>query len=174
MTSVAPTLPNQLDRSWADRLIPALNALISDFEMLRFNVRSAAWNGWGEQYPNMVDELPAFQRHAEKAVEILAHRVRCMEGRPPSTLQAILEGTRIDANDGAIHHRACMRMIRESMSHLLKEEREVITLAQHGGDEVTAQAICSLMKFQEESLWHLRSSLRRTAFEAEYLPSLGE
>jgi len=174
MTSPAPTLPNQLDRIWADRLIPALNALISDFEMFRINVRSAIWNGWGEHYPIMIEALPAFQRHAEEATEILARRVRCMEGRPPSTFEAIIEGARIDANDGAIHHRACMRMIRESISHLLKEEREVITLAQHGGDEVTAQAICSLMKFQEESLWHLRSSLRKTAFEAEYLPSLGE
>ena len=41
MTHVAPTLSNQLDRSWADRLLPALNVLIADFEMLRFNVRSA-------------------------------------------------------------------------------------------------------------------------------------
>jgi DNA-binding ferritin-like protein len=65
-------------------------------------------------------------------------------------------------------------MIREALTHLLKEEREVITLAQHGGDEVTAQTICSLMGFQEEALWHLRSSLRRTAFEAEYLPRASE
>ena len=152
MTSVSPTLSNQLDKSWADRLLPALNALIADFEMLRFNVRSASWNGWGEHYPTMVDALPAYQRHAEQAVEMLAKRVRCMEGHPPSTLSSVMEHARISANDGAIHYRACMKMLRESLAHLLKEEREVLTLAQHGGDEVTAQGLTALMAFQEECL----------------------
>jgi len=169
MTVVSPTLSNQLDKSWVDRLLPALNALIADFEMVRFNVRSARWNGWGEHYPTMVEVLPAYQRHADQAVEILAKRVRCMEGHPPSTLTAILEHARIEANDGAIHYRTCMKMLRESLTHLLKEEREVLTLAQHGGDEVTAQGLTSLMAFQEECLWNLRSSLRRSAFETEYL-----
>lgn len=174
MTSVAPTLSNQLDKSWVDRLLPALNALIADFEMLRFNVRSASWNGWGEHYPTMVETLPVYQRHTEQAVEILAKRVRCMEGHPPSTMESIMEHARIGANDGAIHYRACMKMLRESLSHLLKEEREVLTLAQHGGDEVTAKGLTSLMAFQEECLWHLRSSLRRSAFETEYLSGITE
>ena len=129
------------------------------------------WNGWGEHFPTMVEILPAYQRHAEKAVDTLAVRMRCLEGTPPSTMASILEHARIEANDGAIHHRSCMRMLRESLTHLLKEEREMVTLAQHGGDEVTANCLTSLMAFQEEALWHLRSSLRRTAFESEYLPS---
>ena len=67
MTTMNPTLSNQLDRSWADRLVPSLNRLLADFEMLRFNARSALWNGWGEQYPAMADMLPHFIAHADEA-----------------------------------------------------------------------------------------------------------
>lgn len=169
MTTLTPTLSNQLDRSWAERLIPELNNLIADFEVLRFNIRGTIWNGWGEQYASLVALLPGYVSHAEGAVEAIARRVRCLEGHPPVTMDAMLALSRIEAHDGAIHHRTCMRTLRESLSHLLKSEREVLTAAQHAGDEVTAQCIAGLMQFQEEALWHLRSSLRRTAFETEYL-----
>ena len=169
MTSINPTLSNQLDRTWADRLVPAISNLIADFEVLRFNVRGTLWNGWGEQYPAMVELLPHYARHAESAVDMLARRVRCLEGHPPTTMEEMMDMARIAAHDGTIHHRACMKSLREALSHLLRAEREVLTMSQHAGDEVTAQAITGLMQFQEEALWHLRSSLRRTAFESEYL-----
>lgn len=169
MTSVNPTLSNQLDRSWADRLVPQLNRLLADFEMLRFNTRSAIWNGWGEQYPAMLEMLPEYMTHAENAVEIIGKRVRCLEGLPVSTMAQAIELSTIKSSDGALHHRACARILRESLSHLLAMERELIAAAQHAGDEVTAMRISELMQFQEEALWKLRTSLRRTAFEDKYL-----
>lgn len=171
MTSAPTTLPNQIDQMWADRLTPALNALLADFEVFRFNLRGALWNGWGEQFTVMVDVLPKYISHAENAVSALGRRVRCLEGHPPSTMEAMMELAQLRAHDGTFHHRACMRMIRESLSHLLRAEREVLTSAQHAGDEVTAQCISQMMEFQEEALWHLRSSLRRSAFESNYLQS---
>ena len=91
MTTMNPTLSNQLDRSWADRLVPSLNRLLADFEMLRFNARSALWNGWGEQYPAMTDMLPAFVQHAETATKHRASRIRCSGIRPVSTMAECLE-----------------------------------------------------------------------------------
>lgn len=169
MTTMSPTLSNQLDRSWADRLVPKMNRLLADFEMMRFNARSARWNGWGEQYPAMTDMLPAFIEHAEAATEALGKRVRCLEARPISTMAECLELSTLGATDGVLNYRACTRMLRESLTHVLKEERLLITEAQHAGDEVTAQVLISFMQFQEEALWRLRTSLRRTAFEEQYL-----
>lgn len=169
MTSMSPTLSNQLDRSWAERLVPKINRLLADFEMLRFNARSARWNGWGEQYPAMTDMLPAFIQHAETATESLGKRVRCLESRPVSTMAECLALSTLEATDGVLHYRACTRMLRESLTHILKEERMLVTEAQHAGDEVTAQLLISWMQFQEEALWTLRTSLRRTAFEEQYL-----
>lgn len=168
MTSMSPTLSNQIDKSWADRLVPNLNLLLADFEMMRFNVRAVMWNGWGEMYPALLETLPQYLDHTEMAVDTLARRIRCLEGHPPSTMESILEMARIPAHDGTLHFRACMRSVTESLSHLLGEERTLLTTAQHAGDEVTAAAITALMSFQEEALWNLRSSLRRTAFAAEY------
>lgn len=166
---MTPTLTNQLDRSWADRLTPALNRLIADFDVLRFNVRSCLWNGWGEQYPSMTEMLPAFKDHAEQGANLLGRRVRCLEGCPPSSMTESLELSSIPATDGALHQRACAKMLREALTRLLQQEREVLAVAQHAGDEVTAREITTLIQFQEEALWMLRSSLRRTAFETQYL-----
>ena len=170
MTGTTPTLSNQLDRSWADVLTPGLGRLLADFEVLRFNVRGAMWNGWGEHYSATLDTLPTFMTHTEEAAEFIAKRIRCLEGRPPSTMEEMMEVATLKPHDGTFHHRACMRMLSESLAHLLRQEREILTTAQHAGDEVTAQCISRLMQFQEESLWHLRTSLRRSAFESEYLP----
>jgi len=169
MTTMNPTLSNQLDRSWADRLVPSLNRLLADFEMLRFNARSALWNGWGEQYPAMAEMLPHFIRHADHATNAIGRRIRCLEGHPVSTMAECLESATIKATDGVMHHRACNRMLRESLSHILKEERQIVTEAQHAGDEVTAHCLIEFMQFQEETMWTLRTSLRRTAFEEQYL-----
>ena len=169
MTTMSPTLSNQLDRSWADRLVPKLNRLLADFEMLRFNARSAKWNGWGEQYPAMTDMLPGFISHAEEATEALGRRVRCLEARPVSTMAECLELATLNATDGVLHYRCLTRLLRESLTHILKEERMLVTEAQHAGDEVTAQVLIAMMQFQEEALWKLRTSLRRTAFEEQYL-----
>jgi len=174
MTGATPTLSNQLDRSWAEVLTPGLHRLVADFEVLRFNVRGAMWNGWGEHYSAMLDSLPAFRNHAEEAVDALAKRIRCLEGRPPSTMEEMMALATLKPHDGTFHHRACMRMLSESLTHLLKQERELLTTAQHAGDEVTAQCIAQFMQFQEESLWLLRTSLRRSAFESEYFPQGGD
>jgi len=169
MTSAPSTLSSHLDKTWADQLVPMLNVLLSDFEVFRFNLRGALWNGWGEQYILLRDILPSHIEHAQSAVDVLGRRVRCLEGLPPTSIEAVLELSNLGAHEGAFHDRACMRMVRESFSHLLKLERELLTTAQHAGDEVTAGCITGLMQFQEEALWHLRSSLRRSAFETEYL-----
>lgn len=173
MTTMSPTLSNQIDRTWAAKLIPSLNQLLSDFEVLRFNVRAVMWNGWGEQYASLMDILPGYLSHAEEAVDCLARRVRCLEGQPPSTMDAMMAISTLKVHDGTMHHRGCTRMLSESLSHLMGHEREILTTAQHAGDEVTAHHITRLMEFQEEALWQLRASLRRTAFETEYLHSAG-
>ena len=108
MTTMNPTLSNQLDRSWADRLVPSLNRLLADFEMLRFNARSALWNGWGEQYPAMADMLPHFIAHADEASNALGRRIRCLEGHPLSTMADCLEHATLKATDGVMHHRASL------------------------------------------------------------------
>ena len=169
MTSAPSTLSSQLDKTWADQLVPLLNVLLSDFEIFRFNLRSALWNGWGEQYILLRDILPEHIEHAQSAADALGRRVRCLEGLPPTSMEAILNMSNLNAHEGAFHDRAVMRMIRESFSHILRLERELLTTAQHAGDEVTARCISDLMKFQEEALWHLRSSLRRSAFETEFM-----
>lgn len=169
MTTVSHTLSSQLDRTWADQLVPLLNVLLSDFEVFRFNLRGALWNGWGEQYILLRDILPVHIEHAQSAADSIGRRVRCLEGVPPTSMEALLKMSNLGAHEGAFHDRACMRMVRESFSHLLRLERELLTTAQHGGDEVTARCIADLMQFQEEALWHLRSSLKRSAFETEFL-----
>ena len=104
MTTMNPTLSNQLDRSWADRLVPSLNRLLADFEMLRFNARSALWNGWGEQYPAMAEMLPHFIAHADNAANAIGRRIRCLEGRPISTMAECLEQSTLKATDLSLIH----------------------------------------------------------------------
>ena len=99
----------------------------------------------------------------------LGRRVRCLEARPVSTMAECPELATLNATDGVLHYRGLTRLLRESLTHILKEERVLVTEAQHAGDEVTAQVLIAMMQFQEEALWKLRTSLRRTAFEEQYL-----
>ena len=110
---MSPTLSNQLDRSWAERLVPKINRLLADFEMLRFNARSARWNGWGEQYPAMTDVLPTFVQHAETATEAWASAsvVWNLALCPPWPSARL---STLSATDGVLHYQACTRMLRES------------------------------------------------------------
>ena len=169
MISVPRPLSSHIDRTRADQLVPLLNVLLSDFEVFRFNLRGAMWNGWGEQYILLRDILPQHINHAQEAVDALGRRVRCLEGQPPTSMEALLAMSNLSAHEGAFHDRACMRMVRESLSHLLRLEREILVLAKQASNEVSIRCISDLMQFQEEALWHLRSSLQRSAFETEYL-----
>ena len=129
MISVPRPLSSHIDRTRANQLVPLLNVLLSDFEVFRFNLRGAMWNGWGEQYILLRDILPQHINHAQEAVDALGRRVRCLEGQPPTSMEALLAMSNLSAHEGAFHDRACMRMVRESLSHLLRLEREILVLA---------------------------------------------
>jgi len=47
----------------------------------------------------------------------------------------------------------------ETLSLLIEEEREVLALAQEGGDEVTAALMSDYLKSQEKTVWMIVSFL---------------
>ena len=106
MISVPRPLSSHIDRTRADQLVPLLNVLLSDFEVFRFNLRGAMWNGWGEQYILLRDILPQHINHAQEAVDALGRRVRCLEGQPPTSMEALLAMSNLSAHEGAFHDRA--------------------------------------------------------------------
>lgn len=161
-------LSNQLDRDWADRLIDPLNVLLSNFKIMHANASGIKNNGWGEQFLCVDHALDAHIEHCNIAASSVAQRILCLEGKPNSKLSEFVRYGTLNEVESSVGHRVAVRVIRDGFSEIIRMEREIITTAQHGGDEVTAHELTSLLKFQEEAIWRMRSFLRRSAFEEVY------
>jgi starvation-inducible DNA-binding protein len=161
-------LSNQLDREWADRLIDPLNVLLCNFQVMHANASGIQRNGWGEQFLSLDQALNTYVEHCSDAAARIAQRILCLEGKPYCKLSEFLRYSTLNEADSSVGQRVAVRIIRDGFSEIIRMEREIITTAQHGGDEVTAHEITDLLKFQEESIWRMRAFLRRSAFEEVY------
>ena len=162
------TLSNQLDRKWADRLVDPLNILLCNLHVMRANACGIQHNGWGEQFLCIDQALIEQITHCTDAVARVSQRVLCLEGKPYTKLSEFVRYATLNEVESSVGQRVAVRVIRDGFSEIIRLEREIITTAQHGGDEVTASELTDLLKFQEETIWRMRSILRRSAFEEVY------
>lgn len=144
-----------LDESGANNVVKSLQQLLADFQIYYTNLRGFHWNIQGadffvlhEQFEKMYDDV------AEKIDEI-AERILTLGGVPSSRFTDYLKVAKIKEVDIITDSSKALQNVLQSISTLIAEEREVLSVASEAGDEVTVALMGDYLKEQEKMVWML-------------------
>jgi starvation-inducible DNA-binding protein len=131
-----------------------LTAILADTYALGVKTHAAHWNVTG---PGFFELHAAFSDQYEallEAADVLAERVRALEGQAPAGIKALAKATNlsdIDATDG---HKLA-KILRDDHRALSAALSKAITVAQKAGDEATADLFIGRVEAHDKTAWQL-------------------
>lgn len=145
----------KLNEKGVNSVVTSLQQLLADFQVYYTNLRGFHWNIKGkeffvlhEQFEKMYDDV------AEKADEI-AERILMLGGTPANKYSDYLKIASVNEVDHVTNGNVALGNVLETISHLIGEERKLLSIASQANDEVTVAMMSDYLKEQEKLVWML-------------------
>lgn len=139
----------------ASKVINNLNQLLADLQVHYTNLRNLHWNIKGHgffvlhaKYEEMYDDIAA-------KVDEVAERILQLGGTPEHKFSAYLSTSAISEIDVTETGDAGVDYLLSSTRTLIAAEREALSSASAGGDEVTVAMMSDYLREQEKTVWML-------------------
>ena len=139
----------------ASKVINNLNQLLADLQVHYTNLRNLHWNIKGHgffvlhaKYEEMYDDIAA-------KVDEVAERILQLGGTPEHKFSAYLSTSAISEIDVTETGDAGLDYLLSSTRTLIAAERETLSSASAGGDEVTVAMMSDYLREQEKTVWML-------------------
>lgn len=145
----------KLNESAVNNVVASLHQLLADFQIYYTNLRGFHWNIKGRdffvlhsQFEKMYDDV------ATKADEI-AERILMLGGTPANKFSDYLKVANLTEVDKVSNGDEALKIVLETTSHFIGEERKLLAIASQAGDEVTVALMSDYLKEQEKLVWML-------------------
>lgn len=99
---------------------------------------------------------------AQVQVDEIAERILTLGGVPFHTFNSYVKNSTVPVGENIFDDEKTVRLIADSISELLKIEREILSLADDANDEGTSSLISDLVTEQEKNNWMLKAYLNET------------
>ena len=136
-----------LDSENAQQVVNLLNELLANYQIYYQNLRGFHWNVRGNRFFEKVDEI--------------AERILTLGGVPLHSYAAYTKVATLKAKENVTDGDACLRAVVEDVQVLLKQEREILSVAAEIGDDGTQDVFSSYVSSQEKLLWMLDAYLNQ-------------
>ena len=139
----------------SNQVTNALSQLLADLQVHYTNLRNLHWNVKGhgffilhEKYEELYDDTAA-------KVDEVAERILQLGGTPEHKFSAYLSTSAISEIDVTETGDAGLDYLLSSTRTLIAAERETLSSASAGGDEVTVAMMSDYLREQEKTVWML-------------------
>lgn len=142
----------------ADKVNPvveSLHLLLADFQVYYTNLRGFHWNIKGHGFFILHGKFEELYDDAAEKVDELAERILMLGGVPENRFSEYLKTARLKEVSGVSSGEEALRHILDTNSHLIGEERKLLSLASEAGDEATVALMSDYLKEQEKMVWML-------------------
>ena len=142
-----------LDSENAQQVVNLLNELLANYQIYYQNLRGFHWNVRGNRF---------FVLHA-KFEELYNDAIEkvTLGGVPLHSYAAYTKVATLKAKENVTDGDACLRAVVEDVQVLLKQEREILSVAAEIGDDGTQDVFSSYVSSQEKLLWMLDAYLNQ-------------
>ena len=148
-----------LDENKVANVVNGLNQLLADFQVFYSNLRGFHWNVKGKGFFNLHEKYEFFYNDAATKVDEIAERLLQLGSRPENRYSEYLKVAHLQEDGFEPTGHDGMRKVLETLSLLIKEEREVLSAANEAGDDVTASLMSDYLRSQEKAVWMITSFL---------------
>ena len=150
-----------LDSENAQQVVNLLNELLANYQIYYQNLRGFHWNVRGNRFFVLHAKFEELYNDAIEKVDEIAERILTLGGVPLHSYAAYTKVATLKAKENVTHGDACLRAVVEDVQVLLKQEREILSVAAEIGDDGTQDVFSSYVSSQEKLLWMLDAYLNQ-------------
>lgn len=145
----------RLNESGVNNVVASLQQLLADFQIYYTNLRGFHWNIKGHDFFVLHSKFEDLYNDAAGKIDEIAERILMLGGTPANKFSDYLKIANINEADRISNGEKALENILETHSHLIGEERKLLSIVSQAGDEVTVALMSDYLKEQEKMVWML-------------------
>ncbi|MFB9054093.1 Dps family protein [Formosa undariae] len=151
-----------LDSEKTKDLASDLNSLLANFQTYYQNLRGIHWNIKGKQFFELHVKFEELYTDANVKVDEIAERVLTLGETPLHTFVDYSEVAKVPVGKNVSGDEKAVELIVNSLSVLLKIERDILDKSGNAGDEGTNSMMSDFITEQEKTIWMMKAWLGET------------
>ena len=143
-------------------VIEELNGLLSNFQVYYQNLRGIHWNIRGKRFFELHVKFEELYNDAQLKVDLIAERILTIGGKPLHTFEDYIKHNTLKVGKNISKDEQAVQLIVDSLSGLLKIEREILNKTDEIGDEGTNSMMSDFISEQEKTIWMMNAWLEES------------
>ena len=154
-------IPNSLglDTEKTKDLAKDLNALLANFQIYYQNLRGIHWNIKGKRFFDLHVKFEELYTDANIKVDEIAERILTLGETPLHTFEDYSAKALVPVGKNISQDEKAVTLIVNSLTELLKIERQILNKAGDADDEGTNSMMSDFITEQEKTIWMMKAWL---------------
>jgi len=146
----------------SEQIVEELNILLSNFQVYYQNLRGIHWNIRGKRFFDLHVKFEELYNDAQLKIDLIAERVLTIGGTPLHTFEDYIKYNKLAVGKNISNDEKAVHLIVNSLSDLLKIEREILNKTAEINDEGTNSMMSDFISEQEKTIWMMRAWLEES------------
>ena len=151
-----------LNKNKAKDLANDLNGLLANFRLYYQNLRGIHWNIKGKRFFDLHVKFEELYNDANIKVDEIAERVLTLGETPLHTFDDYMSKAIVPIGKNISNDEKAVRLIVDSLTQLLKIERNLLEKSGDANDEGTNSMMSDFITEQEKTVWMMKAWLNET------------
>lgn len=151
-----------LDTKKTKDLANDLNNLLANFQIYYQNLRGIHWNIKGKRFFDLHVKFEELYTDTNVKVDEIAERILTLGTTPLHTFADYSAKAQVPVAKNVSEDEKAVRVIVDSISELLKIEREILDKSDDANDEGTNSMMSDFITEQEKTVWMMKAWLNET------------
>ncbi|MHB0755436.1 Dps family protein [Polaribacter sp. M15] len=148
-----------LNKEKNEILVDKLNGLLANFQIYYQSLRGLHWNIKGKNFFELHLKFEEFYTDSQVKIDEIAERILTLQGKPLHTFTDYIENASVPVGKNISKDTDGVELVVNSLSELLKIEREILEVSADADDEGTNAMMSDFISEQEKTIWMLNSWL---------------
>lgn len=136
-----------------------LNTLLANFQLYYQNLRGIHWNIRGKRFFELHPKFEELYTDANLKVDEIAERVLTLGETPLHTFEDYSKAAKVPVGKNISEDEKAVQLIVDSLSELLKIERQILNDSGEANDEGTNSMMSDFITEQEKTVWMMKAWL---------------
>ncbi|MDY0781534.1 Dps family protein [Tenacibaculum sp. IB213877] len=148
-----------LDKKESEKLVENLNKLLANFQLYYQSLRGLHWNIKGKNFFELHVKFEELYTDSQMKIDLVAERILTLQGVPLHTFDDYIKAGKVPVGKDISKDEEAVELVIESLSELLKIERDILEISDKADDEGTNSMMSDFISEQEKTIWMLNAWL---------------
>ncbi|MCX7547250.1 DNA starvation/stationary phase protection protein [Xanthomarina sp. F1114] len=151
-----------LDQNKTKDIAKDVNNLLANFQIYYQNLRGIHWNIKGKRFFDLHVKFEELYTDANIKVDEIAERILTLGETPLHTFEDYTKLAKVPVGKNISQDEKAVRLIVDSLTELLKIERQILDKTDEANDEGTNAMMSDFISEQEKTVWMMKAWLGET------------